>query len=123
MKIAIPTNGKTIEEGLCVSFGRAPYLFVYNTEGDVKEFIKNPGESSQGGAGIKAAQAVVDTKVDVLVTPRIGQNGADVILASDITMLQSTGNDIMANIQHVLKGELAPLSEIHEGFHNHGARW
>ena len=32
MKIAIPVDEKSLESNVCVSFGRAPYYLIYDTE-------------------------------------------------------------------------------------------
>ncbi len=61
----------------------------YNTEDSSYEFIKNAAATSPGGAGIQAAQTVVDLKVDVLLTPRCGKNAADIILGSNIKIYKT----------------------------------
>ena len=58
MKIAIPVNGDQVT--VCPSFGRAPYFWVSDTESGDKSVLENPAAHSEGGAGIRAAQAVLD---------------------------------------------------------------
>ena len=74
MKIAVPVDENNIETGVCISFGRAPYFLVYDTETKGAELIENTAAQSPGGAGIKAAQMIVNSKAEVLLTPRCGQN-------------------------------------------------
>ena len=76
MKIAIPVDEKTLESNVCVSFGRTPYFLIYDVETKESIFIDNSAAASTGGAGIKAAQIIVDNKADVLLTPRLGENAA-----------------------------------------------
>ena len=76
MKIAIPVDEKTLESRVCVSFGRTPYFLIYDVETKESIFIDNSAAASTGGAGIKAAQIIVDNKADVLLTPRLGENAA-----------------------------------------------
>ena len=66
MKIAIPVDEKTLESNVCVSFGRTPYFLIYDVETKESIFIDNSAAASTGGAGIKAAQIIVDNKADVL---------------------------------------------------------
>lgn len=120
MKIAIPVNGGTIDTEVCVSFGRAPFFMLHDTESNESTFMENPGAASSGGAGIKAAQVVVDQKVDALLTPRMGQNAADVISLAKIVMYQTKGDNILENLEALKNNELAVLNDIHAGFHNHG---
>ncbi|NLK36240.1 MAG: dinitrogenase iron-molybdenum cofactor biosynthesis protein, partial [Gracilibacteraceae bacterium] len=56
MKIAIPMDDKNMEASVCISFGRAPYFLIYDTESNESLFLENSAAASQGGAGIKAAQ-------------------------------------------------------------------
>jgi len=120
MKIAIPVNDKSIEAGVCISFGRTPYFLIYDTETKESAYLDNSAAASQGGAGIKAAQLVADSKADALLTPRCGENAADVIKAANIRMYKTTGDSVKENIDAFNEGKLSLLEEIHAGFHGHG---
>ncbi|MDI9475701.1 MAG: NifB/NifX family molybdenum-iron cluster-binding protein [Natronincolaceae bacterium] len=120
MKIVIPVDGKDIEANVCESFGRTPYYLVYDTETEESEFIDNSAATSAGGAGIRAAQAVVDTKANVLLTPRCGENAAEVLEAAGIEIYKTEGTSIKENIDAFVEGKLSLLDEIHAGFHGHG---
>lgn len=122
MKIAIPVNDKNMETTVCISFGRTPYFLVYDTETKVGEFIVNTAANSQGGAGIKAAQMVVDSNADALLTPRCGENAADVLKAADIKIYKTIGDSIKDNIKVFEAGKLSELTEIHSGFHGNGGQ-
>ncbi|MDD3895082.1 MAG: NifB/NifX family molybdenum-iron cluster-binding protein [Syntrophomonadaceae bacterium] len=120
MKIAIPTEDKSMEKGVCMSFGRAPYFLIYDMETGESMFAENSGATSQGGAGIKAAQAVVDTGAEALLTPRCGENAADVIQAANIKIYKTINDSIQDNIDAFKSGKLSLLDEIHAGFHGKG---
>jgi predicted Fe-Mo cluster-binding NifX family protein len=122
MKIAIPVDDKSMESKVCISFGRTPYFLIYDTETKASEFLENSAASSQGGAGIKAAQSIVDNKVDALITPRCGENAADVLKAGQVKIYKTVNDVILDNIDGLNKGKLSSLSEIHAGFHNHGGK-
>ena len=117
MKIAIPADEKNIDTEVCVSFGRAPYFVIYDTETKEVDYIENTAANAKGGAGIKAAQIVVDTGAEVLLTPRCGENAADVIANADIKIFKTMKGTIEENIKDFQEGVLVPLEEIHEGFH------
>ncbi|NLB49135.1 MAG: dinitrogenase iron-molybdenum cofactor biosynthesis protein [Erysipelotrichia bacterium] len=120
MKIAIPVDEKNLESTVCVSFGRTPYFLIYDTETKESLFIINSAAASPGGAGIKAAQIIVDNKVDALLTPRCGQNAADVIKAANIKIYKTTMASIKDNIAAFVDGKLPLLNEIHAGYHGQG---
>lgn len=122
MKIAIPVNKKDLNSDVCQSFGRSPYFLVYNTETKESRYIDNGAAASQGGAGIKAAQNIVDSKADALLTPRCGENAAEVIRTAGIKLYRTASDSAVNNLNAFINGELLPLSEIHAGLHHHGNR-
>lgn len=122
MRIAIPVDGQNVDTSICISFGRAPFFMFYDGETKQYRFLENTAASSQGGAGIKAAQLLVDNGVNVLVTPRCGQNAADVLTAVGIKLFKSNGKSAEKTVEEYLSGNLESLLEIHAGFHNHGGK-
>ncbi len=120
MKIAIPVDDKFMESKVCMSFGRTPYFLIYDTDTKESAFIDNGAAASQGGAGIKAAQTIVDNNVSALLTPRCGENAALVIKAAGIEIYKTKSYSIEDNINALNEGKLSLLEEIHAGFHNHG---
>ncbi len=115
MKIALPVDGNSMESQVCMSFGRAPYYLVRDTETKANQFVTNKAAAQSGGAGIRAAQIVADQGVDVLLTPRCGVNAAGVIQAAGIKIYRTEGDSIEGNIEAFLDGRLSTLDEIHEG--------
>lgn len=122
MKIAMPVDDKSLTSNVCDSFGRTPYFLIYDTDTKNHDFVENAAANSQGGAGIKAAQSIVDFKVDALLTPRCGKNAADVMLMSNIKIFKTMGASIELNLSNFSIDELPLLTEIHAGFHNHGEK-
>jgi len=121
MKIALPVNGNSLETNLCISFGRTPYFLIYDIDTEEAIFIENTAASSQGGAGIKAAQIVADSGAKALLTPRCGENAAEVINSAEIKIYKICNESIQDNINAFKEGKLDLLDEIHAGFHGHGA--
>jgi len=120
MKIAIPVDEKNIESSVCTSFGRTPYFLIYDTDKNESIFIDNSAAKSAGGAGIKAAQIIVDNKAHILLTPRCGENAADVLKTSDIVIYKTQTVSAKENINAYISEKLPLLNEIHSGFHGHG---
>ncbi len=122
MKIAIPVNEKKVESGVCMSFGRTPYFLVHDTETKEDLFTENSAAKSTGGAEIKAAQIIVDNEVDVLLTPRCGENAAGVLENAGIKMYKTVGDSVSSNIEAYNAGKLSLLEDIHAGLHDHGKK-
>ena len=122
MKIAIPVNDNSITSGVCGSFGRAAYFLIYDTNSKEEVFLDNGAASSQGGAGIKAAQIIADQKVEALLTPRCGQKAADVLKPAGVKLYQTTGSSVQDTVNDFIEGKLSLLLDTHPGLHNHGGR-
>ncbi len=121
MKVAIPTDQPSIASKVCQSFGRAAYFLIYDTDSKAIRSLENHAAPSQGGTGVKAAQIIVDSGADVLLTPRCGENADAVLLAASIKLYKTSDGTIEENIIAFLEGDLEVLEEIHAGFH-HGGR-
>ena len=117
MKIAIPVNNEKMEGGISMSFGRAPFYLFYDTESENGDFVLNEAAESQGGAGIRAAQFIVDNKVEAVLTPRCGENSANVLKRAGIKLYETVGDSITENIEAFSNSKLAQLDNIHPGFH------
>ena len=119
MKIAIPMNEKSIDTEVCPSFGRAPYFLFYNTITKEEYYLDNAAVANQGGAGIRAAQVIVDHGVKALIAPRCGENAAEVLTKSEVLVYHSIPGTARQNIEAHLNNQLPLLSEFHAGFHGH----
>lgn len=122
MKIALPVLDSDCENTkISPSFGRAPFFLLFDTETEEKQFIANStAAASQGGAGIIAAQLIVDQGAEALLTPRCGKNAAEVITAAGVKIYKTVSDDIQKNIEAFNARELKELENIHPGFHRHG---
>ncbi|MBQ6853137.1 MAG: hypothetical protein IJO07_03050, partial [Peptococcaceae bacterium] len=58
MRIAVPVEEN--EKEICPSFGRTPLFYIFDTETNSGTLIENDAMNAPGGAGIKAAQTVID---------------------------------------------------------------
>lgn len=110
MKIALSSVGKTLEDSLDSRFGRCKYFLIYDTDNDELKTIENEGQSAGGGAGIAAAQQIIDEAVDVVITGNLGPNAYDLIKGSEIKAYK--GENISCNllIERYNKGELKEIN-------------
>lgn len=119
MIVAVPAEEKSLDSAICVSFGRAPIYCLYDTEKkETNTFIDNKATEVSGGAGIQAAQFLVDQKIDSLITFRLGENASRVLSAANISILKALNLSIADNITNLLEGTLTSLNEVHPGLHH-----
>ncbi len=119
MTIAIPVDENNSETNVCVSFGRAPYFMLCDLESSTTDFVVNSAADAQGGAGLKAAQIVADSGASVLLTPRCGQNAAEVLNAAQVKIYKTDGSGAAENLAAYKEGKLALMTQFHAGFHGH----
>ena len=112
MKIAIALDDN--KEDVCIVLARAPYFLI--REKGVDTIVENPGAQAQGGAGIQAAQFLVDQQVTDLITVRCGQNAADVFQAAGIRIYKSAGKTAAQDLTALENGTLERLESFHSGY-------
>lgn len=122
MIIAIPLNEPSLEGGICQSFGRAPYFLIHDSEHKTDQFLANEAAQSRDGAGVRAAQTIVDHHVDALLTPRCGGNAAFILQAAKVEIYQTEGDSVKANLSAFEKGELSKIEEVGAGQRGYGKR-
>lgn len=67
-------------------FGRCEWLMKFDTETGAWEAFENPGVTRSGGAGVAAAQFVIDHKADVVISGAFGPNASGAFRAGKVTM-------------------------------------
>lgn len=121
MKVAIPVDERSLESEVCFSFGRTPLFLVYDIDTKESLFLDNSAIATTAGAGIQASQTIVDAGVEAMLTPRLGENAADVLKAGDIKIYKTDkDHNAIENINLYIEGKLPILDNIHPGFHGHG---
>jgi predicted Fe-Mo cluster-binding NifX family protein len=84
MKIIVTANGTTLASPASPIFGRCPTFILVDTETMQYQAIANPALSAGGGAGIQAAQFVVEQGAQAIVTGNVGPNAFGVLQAAGL---------------------------------------
>lgn len=113
MRIAIPLDEN--KQDVCIVLARAPYFLL--REDGKETIVENPAAQAHGGAGIHAAQFLVDSGVNVLITVRCGQNAADVFKAAGMKIYKSANKAAAEDLAALEEEKLNELTEFHGGFH------
>lgn len=111
MKIAFSATENTQESNLDLRFGRCKYFIIYDTEDDSIDVKENKGKNSTGGAGIAAAQQLIDEKVDAIITGHLGPNAFDVIDSAGIKAYTCDSIDIRSALTKFKDGKLSRIKE------------
>src|SRR3972149_1144940 len=84
MKIAVSTTGKDLDSQIDPRFGRCQYFIFVDPETMEFEASENEGLMASGGAGVQAAQLIVQRGATALITGNLGPNAASALSASGI---------------------------------------
>lgn len=89
-------------------FGRCPFLVRFDTESNQWEAFANPGASRSGGAGVAAAQFVIDHQANAVLSGDFGPNAAGAFLAANIELRRFTGDTatVQQAVDQFLNGKL-----------------
>ncbi len=94
MKIAISSNGKSIDDNIAEVFGRCSYFIIIKIENGrigETEVIKNESASQMSGAGMGAAKLIAEKGVKTVITKNVGPRAVDVLRQFDIKIFKANG--------------------------------
>ena len=107
MKIAITSTGTGIDSELDLRFGRAKAFVVFNLDDDSYEVVDNVQNlDAMQGAGIQAAQNVVNKDVGAVITGHCGPKAFRVLSASGVKIYTAEAQKVSEVIEKFKKGEL-----------------
>ncbi len=102
-KIAVPALGETAKDLISNSFGRCPFIIIYEAGSEKYTAYVNPGESLLDGSGLKASEVIIKNNADVLLTLEIGKKAYSVLLKENINVqLLKSGGTVKAVIKYFL---------------------
>ena len=87
MRIAITSEGPSLDARIDGRFGRCRYFLIVNTDDLSFEAIENHNAALGGGAGIQSAQMVADREVTHVFTGACGPNAYQVLSAAGIEVV------------------------------------
>jgi predicted Fe-Mo cluster-binding NifX family protein len=110
MKTVLTTTAPDITAEVDPRFGRGAYLLVVDTDTNEWEAHANPGISASGGAGIEAAQFVVDHRAEVAISGDFGPNAIRALQAGGIEMyVYGTCQTAQEAIERLKAGQLRQI--------------
>jgi predicted Fe-Mo cluster-binding NifX family protein len=107
VRIAVPSAGATPDGMPSDRFGRCAFFAIYDSGSRAWTFVPNPARNEAHGAGVFAAQCLVDHQVDVVIGPEAGPNARHVlegaaVRCSTFPLVEGTR---VADVVHALLGE------------------
>jgi predicted Fe-Mo cluster-binding NifX family protein len=117
MKICVSASSNSMDANVDPRFGRCPYFVVVDSETLKFDIISNDSTNAAHGAGIQAAQTVVNSGAKVVITGNVGPNAFKVLTATDIKVLTGVSGSINQAIKKFKNGELQETTNPTVGGH------
>ena len=111
MKIILSSQGKTPKDLIDVRFGRCHYFAIYDVESSTYEFISNRSADDNQGAGVSAAQLVLDEHPEALLTERLGPKAFQVLQQSAIKLYKCHGITLEDAVERYRQEKLEAIEE------------
>jgi len=110
MKIAVSTEKGGLEDMVFPVFGRCQTFTIVEAEKKIKgaSVIPNPAMSAAGGAGIMAAQSIIDQGVNAVITGNCGPNAYGIFARAGIKVYLGSGK-VEDAVKALLDGKLQEM--------------
>lgn len=106
MKIAVSSNGNTLDSLMDPRFGRCAYFLIVDTDHMNFETFDNESFALGGGAGIQAAQFVASKGAEIILTGHVGPNAVKVLTAAGIEVFVAQVGTVREALERHKSGTL-----------------
>lgn len=111
MRVVVTANGEGLDAPASPVFGRCPYYILVDTETGAARTIPKPAVAAGGGAGIQAAQYVVQEGAQAVITGNVGPNAFQIFQAAGVPVYLSPGGTVRQAVEAFKRGGLLPLGQ------------
>ena len=118
MKVAVTSQGSVLSSELDPRFGRAKYFVVVDTESG--EFVAHDNGANleaAHGAGIQAAQDVVNLGAEAVITGNVGPNAFKTLSAAGVKIFLAESQTVERAIDSLKAGKLQEVDGANVGGH------
>ena len=117
MKIVVSSQGASLDAASSTVFGRCPTFVFVDTDTMEFDAMPNPAMSQGGGAGIQAAQFVVNQGAQAVLSGHLGPNAFDVLNAAGVPGYLIPEGTVRQAVEGYSAGELAPMAGANVAAH------
>ncbi len=124
MKIGISSTTGNEKALVDPRFGRCEAFAIIDTETSAIQFLDNAAKTAAGGAGIAAAQQLLDAGVEAVCTGNLGPNAFRVLNEAGIKAYRVNEMPLMDAAKLLKDGKLDEISQAgraHAGMGGRGA--
>ena len=126
-RVCVTSTGASAKDAVDPRFGRCAYFMVSDGPGAEFRAVENTARGLGNGAGIQAAQILVNMGIEVVLTGDLGPNAFRVLNATGIRAFRTNGGTVEMAASEFFEGRLVeiegPTGPGHHGGMGHGPRW
>jgi predicted Fe-Mo cluster-binding NifX family protein len=122
MTVAISATNPSLDASVDPRFGRCQYFLLI--EPDTMSFTteRNMSKGAVSGAGISAAQYLVNKGIRTIITGRVGPNAFDVLSSAGIKIMTGAQGTVRETLEKYMNGQMQSMTESQTRAQNYGMR-
>ena len=109
MLVAMTSSGDSIDSLVNERFGRCQFFLIVDPDTMKVEAVSNPAEKSQGGAGPKAVEVLINKGVNILLTGHVGDKAEEALKRGNIKIVGGLKGDL--KVREAITNYLSKLKE------------
>ena len=106
MKLCVSATGNDLGATVDPRFGWCQFFIFIDSETMDFESVVNPAFTAGGGAGIQAAQLVVNRGAGVVFTGNVGPNAFQALQAAGVKVVTGISGTVKEAVEKFKKGEV-----------------
>ncbi|MBN1123782.1 MAG: hypothetical protein JXA82_02165 [Sedimentisphaerales bacterium] len=118
MKIVVTAREPDLNSDVDPRFGRAAFFLLVDTESSQWQAINNNATNASSGAGIAAAQAVIEAGAGAVLTGNCGPNAFRTLQAGDVQVYTDVVGTVEKAVKDFNDGLLQPVNEANVDSHS-----
>jgi len=107
MKICVTAAAGDLNAQVDPRFGRSQYFVIVDSDTMAFEAMANEAMNAPGGAGIQAAQAIVNKGVNVVISGNMGPNAFQVLSAAGVKVATGAYGTVKEAVEMYKSGKLS----------------
>lgn len=106
MNVAISITTISPDAPPDMHFGRAPAFLLVDTDTGQRQVAANPATGAPGGAGVQAAEFVIQKGTEAVISGSFGPKAYDVLAAAGISMYRASAETVDDLLRRYQEGKL-----------------
>lgn len=110
-RVVVSSNGEDLGSSVDPRFGRCQFFILVDLDTMNFSATPNPAEAAAGGAGVEAAQAVLDMGVSTVLTGNIGPNAFRTLDAAGVRVYPGATGTVLETVERFRRGDMKEVAK------------